>query len=213
MDKSRRKIIEELSGCITERRGELFDRVLDFRARYITVVLEDIYQSHNASAVLRTCECFGIQDVHIIENRNTYNINPDVVLGATGLLPQHWMKRLFRCTILIFIQGNAPSFSGQSLPVWWIRCWTRRMNSWRSPYLDLPGASISRFQQQSYWINWPWDFISLIFPGGYRRQKERYNGWIGLINRSGEGNGLNLTEIVVTRKIVRKEYPFAIFSV
>jgi len=86
MDQSRKKIIEELSGFITERRRELFDKVLDFRTRYITVVLEDIYQSHNASAVLRTCECFGIQDVHIIENQNKYNINPDVVLGANKWL-------------------------------------------------------------------------------------------------------------------------------
>jgi tRNA (guanosine-2'-O-)-methyltransferase len=86
MDQSRRKKIKDLSGFITQRRRELFDRVLDFRTRYVTVVLEDIYQSHNASAVLRTCECFGIQDIHIIENRNKYNINPDVVLGATKWL-------------------------------------------------------------------------------------------------------------------------------
>jgi tRNA (guanosine-2'-O-)-methyltransferase len=86
MAPNRSKILKELSGFITERRRELFDRVLDFRTRYITVVLEDIYQSHNASAVLRTCECFGIQDVHIIENLNRYNINPDVVLGATKWL-------------------------------------------------------------------------------------------------------------------------------
>ena len=94
MDQSRRKIIEELSGYITQHRRELFDRVLDYRTRYITVVLEDIYQSHNASAVLRTCECFGIQDVHIIENRNTYNINPDVVLGATKWLNLKKYNRL-----------------------------------------------------------------------------------------------------------------------
>jgi tRNA (guanosine-2'-O-)-methyltransferase len=86
MDQSRKKLIEELSGYITQRRRDLFDRVLDFRTRYLTVALEDIYQSHNASAVLRTCECFGIQDVHIIENRNRYNINPDVVMGATKWL-------------------------------------------------------------------------------------------------------------------------------
>ena len=82
MDKSRRQIIEELSGCITQRRRELFDWVLDFRTRYITVVLEDIYQSQNASAVLRTCDCTGIQDVHIVEERNEYEINRDVALGA-----------------------------------------------------------------------------------------------------------------------------------
>ena len=65
---------------------ELFKRVLEYRTRYITVVLEDIHQAQNASAVLRSCECFGIQDVHIIENRNEYRINPDVVKGASKWL-------------------------------------------------------------------------------------------------------------------------------
>lgn len=58
------------------------EKIIRNRTRYITVVLEDIFQPHNASAVLRTCECLGIQDVHIIENRNKYNVNPDVVLGS-----------------------------------------------------------------------------------------------------------------------------------
>jgi len=58
------------------------EEVLDQRTRYITVVLEDIYQPHNASAVLRSCDAFGIQDVHIIENRNTYQVNPKVELGT-----------------------------------------------------------------------------------------------------------------------------------
>ena len=49
-------------------------------------MLEDIYQAHNASAVLRSCECFGIQDVHIIENRNEYRISPDVALGSNKWL-------------------------------------------------------------------------------------------------------------------------------
>ncbi len=60
--------------------------VLGQRTRHLTVVLEDIYQPHNASAVLRSCDCFGVQDVHIIENLNTYEINPDVVMGASKWL-------------------------------------------------------------------------------------------------------------------------------
>ena len=67
----------------------MFSEVLDRRTRYLTVVLEDIYQPQNASAVLRTCECFGIQDVHIIENRNVYTLNSDVVLGADKWLDLH----------------------------------------------------------------------------------------------------------------------------
>ncbi len=76
------KEIEILKKYVTEHRWELFNKVLSYRTRYITVVLEDIYQPHNASAVLRTCDIFGIQDVHIIENRNKYTINPQVAVGA-----------------------------------------------------------------------------------------------------------------------------------
>lgn len=53
------------------------------------MVLEDIYQPHNASAVLRSCDCFGIQDVHIIENDHAYDINPKVVHGASKWLHIH----------------------------------------------------------------------------------------------------------------------------
>jgi tRNA (guanosine-2'-O-)-methyltransferase len=58
------------------------DEVLDMRTRYLTIVLEDIYQPQNASAVIRTCDCFGIQDLYIIENKNKYKTNPDVTLGS-----------------------------------------------------------------------------------------------------------------------------------
>lgn len=82
-------ILAYLSSFLTERRNQTIDRALDHRTRYLTVALEDIYQSQNASAVLRTCECFGIQDVHIIENRNEYKLNPDVVMGASKWLNLH----------------------------------------------------------------------------------------------------------------------------
>ena len=90
MDKG---LIEYLSGFVTENRFKQFVEVLEHRTRYLTVVLEDIYQSQNASAVLRTCDCFGVQDVHIIENRNEYKINPDVALGASKWLSLNYYKQ------------------------------------------------------------------------------------------------------------------------
>ncbi len=81
-----KKLIDFFHQFLTESRWEVFNKIVDQRTRYITVVLEDIYQSQNASAVLRTCDCFGIQDVHIIENENQFKINPDVVLGSTKWL-------------------------------------------------------------------------------------------------------------------------------
>jgi tRNA (guanosine-2'-O-)-methyltransferase len=76
------ELVAHLSGFMTERRNKLFLNIAGQRTRYITVVLEDIFQSHNASAVLRSCECFGIQDVHFIENRYQYELNPDIALGS-----------------------------------------------------------------------------------------------------------------------------------
>ncbi|MCK9254569.1 MAG: RNA methyltransferase [Bacteroidales bacterium] len=79
-------IIENLSPMISEKRLQTFSKVLNNRTRYITVVLENLFQSHNASAVMRSCDCFGIQNIHIIENNFDFIDNPDVSLGSSQWL-------------------------------------------------------------------------------------------------------------------------------
>lgn len=83
------ELINYLSGFVSQNRKDTFDEAINFRTRHLTIVLEDIYQPHNASAVLRSCDCFGIQDVHIVENKNKYTINPDVALGSSKWLSLH----------------------------------------------------------------------------------------------------------------------------
>ena len=83
---NKKKLLKYLSEFVTEHKLELFEKNINYRTKYITIVLEDIFQSHNASAVLRTSDCFGIQDVHIIENKNKYIINPQVALGSSKWL-------------------------------------------------------------------------------------------------------------------------------
>ncbi len=75
-------LIRYLENFINPNRIQLINNNLKLRTRYITIVIEEIFQSHNASAILRTCDCLGIQDVHIIENKNKYQINPEVTLGS-----------------------------------------------------------------------------------------------------------------------------------
>lgn len=86
MNKHNEELIEYLKQFVSEERLRRFDEILDERTRHITVVLEDIYQAHNASAVLRSCDCFGLQDVHFIESRNRYKISTDVDMGASQWL-------------------------------------------------------------------------------------------------------------------------------
>lgn len=83
---TKKAFFEFLSGYLTENRRHLFEKVIQYRTRHITVVLEDIYQPHNASAVLRSADISGIQDIHIIENRNQYQVNPEVAMGSSKWL-------------------------------------------------------------------------------------------------------------------------------
>jgi len=87
--KSDISLLNHLLEFVSENKRNKFDEIIRFRTRYLTIVLEDIYQPHNASAVLRSCDCFGIQDVHIIENSNKYEVNPDVALGSSKWLSLH----------------------------------------------------------------------------------------------------------------------------
>ena len=82
----KKELLNHLLNFVSDNKIKLFEKLIQFRTRYITVVLEDIFQSHNASAVLRSCDCFGIQDVHIIENNNIFDINPDIALGSSKWL-------------------------------------------------------------------------------------------------------------------------------
>ena len=75
-----------LSQFVTDERKQRFEEVLSHRTRHVTVVLEDIFQPHNASAVMRSCDLRGIQDIHVVENNYQYDVNPDVVLGSTKWL-------------------------------------------------------------------------------------------------------------------------------
>lgn len=87
-----KELIDYLSNLISENRRAKFDEVLNYRTRHITIVLEDLYQPHNASAVLRSCDIFGIQDIHIIENRNAYTVNKDIALGSPKWLNTYTYK-------------------------------------------------------------------------------------------------------------------------
>lgn len=79
-------LIDHLTNCITDERKALFEDILSKRTKYLSVVLENIYQPLNASAVLRSCDCFGIQDVHVIENYNKFNPDTEIAMGSSNWL-------------------------------------------------------------------------------------------------------------------------------
>ncbi|AHH08014.1 RNA methyltransferase [Borrelia anserina] len=94
------KKVEILSKFITQRRQKRIDEVLDNRTNYLTLVLEDIFQSQNASATMRTIEILGLSNIHIIEANNKYVLDPGVVLGASkwiNIIKYKCVKTAFDC--------------------------------------------------------------------------------------------------------------------
>lgn len=75
-------VLEHLARFISDHKKQGVEKVLSLRTTQITVILEDIFQSQNASAAIRTSECMGIHNVHIVENISKYSINPRVLKGA-----------------------------------------------------------------------------------------------------------------------------------
>lgn len=76
------KLLEHLESYLTEQRKDRFKEVLSQRTKHFTVATEDVYQLHNTSAVIRSCDVFGIQEVHIIEERNSKRIDREIAMGA-----------------------------------------------------------------------------------------------------------------------------------
>ena len=68
-----------LENMLTENRKERFEQVLAHRSNHFTVVIEDVFQLHNTSAVMRSCEVFGIQQLNVIEERYTKSIDKEMV--------------------------------------------------------------------------------------------------------------------------------------
>ena len=83
------ELLAYLQSLLTSRRRALFAKVLDQRTRHFTVVTEDVYQMHNTSAVMRSCDVFGIQDLHVIEARFSKRVDKEIAMGAQKWVDIH----------------------------------------------------------------------------------------------------------------------------
>ena len=76
------QLLEHLESHLTSQRKARFDAVISNRTKHFTVATEDVYQLHNTSAVIRSCDVFGIQEVHIVEERNSKRIDREIAMGS-----------------------------------------------------------------------------------------------------------------------------------
>jgi tRNA (guanosine-2'-O-)-methyltransferase len=82
-------LLDAFYKIITPAKRVKFDQLAAKRTRFLTVVIENIYQEQNASAIVRTCDCFGIQDIHVIEKDNEFSVNREISMGAGRWVDLH----------------------------------------------------------------------------------------------------------------------------
>ena len=99
------KLLEHLETYLTKSRKEKFTKVLSQRTKHFTVATEDVYQLHNTSAVLRSCDVFGIQEVNVVEERNSKRIDREIAMGAQKWVDINRFQSVKDCIANLKLQG------------------------------------------------------------------------------------------------------------
>lgn len=99
------KLLEYLKDYLTEHRINRFEQVLGQRTQHFTVATEDVYQLHNTSAVIRSCDVFGIQDIHVVEEINRKRIDREIAMGAQKWVDVHRYNSISECIRAIKNKG------------------------------------------------------------------------------------------------------------
>lgn len=94
-----------LENILTDNRKERFLNVLENRTKHFTVVVEDVFQMHNASAVMRSCEVFGIQELNVIEQRYGKSIDKEIAMGAQKWVDINKFDNVTNCVDTLKNQG------------------------------------------------------------------------------------------------------------
>ena len=97
--------LEYLEEILTENRKERFQKVLENRTKHFTIAVEDIFQLHNTSAVMRSCEVFGIQELNVIEERYTKSIDKEIAMGAQKWVDINKFETVTDCVKTLKEQG------------------------------------------------------------------------------------------------------------
>lgn len=99
------ELLNYLEGFISENRKAGFLRVLKNRTKHFTIAMEDVYQLHNTSAVMRSCEVFGIQELNVIEQKYGKRIDKEIAMGAEKWVDIHRFSTIQDCISTLKSKG------------------------------------------------------------------------------------------------------------
>lgn len=98
-------LLSYLENFITDERKQRFTDILALRTNHFTVAIEDVFQMHNTSAVVRSCEVFGVQNAHLIEQKYGKRLDSKIAMGAQKWVTTHRYNDTASCIETLKNQG------------------------------------------------------------------------------------------------------------
>lgn len=98
-------LLRYLENFITPERKKRFEEILSLRTNHFTIAVEDVFQMHNTSAVIRSCEIFGVQNVHLIEQKYGKRLDAKIAMGAQKWVTSNRYKDTSSCIEELKRQG------------------------------------------------------------------------------------------------------------
>lgn len=84
-----KKRTDYLLGFMLPSRAETLKQCLRNRTKYMTLATENMFHEHNASAVIRHCDAFGIQDLHTVETLCPFAPSLHITRGSEKWIDIH----------------------------------------------------------------------------------------------------------------------------
>lgn len=103
----KQELVDYLLTLVSPNKRQKITSIIQERTRHITVVLEDIFQPHNASAIVRTVECQGLQDAYLVEHKNKFKPTSGIAKGSSYWLDMHRFKKIDECITDLKTKGYA----------------------------------------------------------------------------------------------------------
>ena len=75
-------IIEHLEPMVLERRRERLLEVINSRIGSVTLLLDELFDPHNRAAIVRSCDAFGVQELHTVQSADEFSVSSIVAAGS-----------------------------------------------------------------------------------------------------------------------------------
>ncbi len=87
------EVVRLLEPLVTDRRRQRLQAVIERRVESVQVVFDAPHDPHNGAAVIRSCEAFGVQKLHVVERKESFLASSTVARGAEKWVDVNRYKR------------------------------------------------------------------------------------------------------------------------